>query len=186
MVETVRKKLDPEKTRTDILEAAFATFSGKGFSGASIGDIANASGVPKSLVLYHYGSKEQLWQACVEQRAGPMLAVLDRFITEGGSIEELLEGRIKLHESNPLLARMLAWASIDTVPLPTFIQQRRDALLGRLEKEGKAHKVLLALATIDGWFLYRALYRRLAGDELVDGLSHKRLLKTALVVAGEG
>jgi len=182
MSQSVKKKLDPVATRASILESGFGIFSQKGFSGTSIGDIADASGVPKSLVLYHFGSKEQLWQECVKHRAAPMIQLLDRFISEGGTIRELMEARIQLHESNPSLARMLAWASLDPVPLPEFLVERREMILKRFQGQGFGARIFLALATIDGWYLYRNLYRRFAGDQTIDGVDREDLLQKALAI----
>jgi len=182
MNQSVKKKLDPVATRTSILEAAFACFSARGFSGTSIGEIAEACQVPKSLVLYHYGNKEQLWQACVQQRAAPMIWLIDRFLNEGGSVAELLEARVRLHETNPALARMLAWASLDPVPVPTFIEERRERLLERFSAQGSVEQILLALATIDGWYLYRNLYQKFAGETVVNSVSEDTVLKQALAL----
>lgn len=182
MSQAVKKKLDPVATRATILEAAFASFSAKGFSGTSIGDIAEASQVPKSLVLYHYGNKEQLWQACVQQQAAPMIWLIDRFLNEGGSVAELLEARVRLHETKPALARMLAWASLDPVPVPAFLMDRRERMLERFAASGSVEHIFLALATIDGWYLYRNLYQKFAGEEVVNSVSADTVLKKALAM----
>jgi AcrR family transcriptional regulator len=44
-----------------ILDAAEACIRAYGFAGASVRAIAESAGVSKSLVLYHFGSKEQLY-----------------------------------------------------------------------------------------------------------------------------
>ena len=74
-----RKRLDPAKTRDTILNAALTTFAEKGYAGASIGDIAAEAKVQKSLVQYHYGSKEDLWHACIAYRLSPLVTIIERF-----------------------------------------------------------------------------------------------------------
>jgi len=56
-----------EDTARTILRAALSVFSEHGFDGASTRNIANAAGVDHGLVRYHFGTKEKLWQAAVEQ-----------------------------------------------------------------------------------------------------------------------
>jgi TetR/AcrR family transcriptional regulator len=59
---------DPDLTRERILEAALALFVEKGFAAVSMREIATRSGVTKSLIHHHFGSKEALWQL-VKERA---------------------------------------------------------------------------------------------------------------------
>jgi len=156
-----RRTLDPEKTRQGILEAAFSSFSERGFAATSIGDIAKVAGVPKSLVGYHFGSKEELWQACLVSRAGPVIEQLDQFL--GGNATDLgsvIEARFNLMRDNPELRRILSWASIEILPIPKFIEERRERLLARVKSKNAYPRVLLALAAMDGWFMFGGLYRR--------------------------
>lgn len=55
------------KTRTRILAAAESLFTARGFDGASMGDIAAASGVLKSMLYHYFDSKESLWQTIEDQ-----------------------------------------------------------------------------------------------------------------------
>ncbi len=50
-----------EDTRAAILHAAGLLFGRQGFSGASMRDISNASGCGLSTIVYHFGSKEELF-----------------------------------------------------------------------------------------------------------------------------
>lgn len=51
-----------EKMKTTIIEAAIPLLA-RGYDSVSIQQIAAAAGVKHSLVMYHFGSKDQLWQA---------------------------------------------------------------------------------------------------------------------------
>ena len=50
-----------------ILLAALAEFAARGFDGASTTAIAKRSGVTQPLIHYHFGSKEGLWRATVDE-----------------------------------------------------------------------------------------------------------------------
>ena len=52
-------------TRARILEQALKIFAERGFDGASIRDIGQAAAVNFQLIPYHFGNKEQLWEAVV-------------------------------------------------------------------------------------------------------------------------
>ncbi|SFM48009.1 TetR/AcrR family transcriptional regulator [Thermodesulforhabdus norvegica] len=62
------KSRDAENTKQAILDVAEKLFSEKGFSGVSVRDISEASGVSQSLIHHHFGSKHALYQE-VKRRA---------------------------------------------------------------------------------------------------------------------
>ena len=54
-------------TKDRILEAALEIFSRDGYAGANLKDIAEAVGVVKSGFYRHYASKEELWNAVLDE-----------------------------------------------------------------------------------------------------------------------
>ncbi|MBL8630390.1 MAG: TetR family transcriptional regulator [Rhodospirillaceae bacterium] len=54
-------------TALRILDAAITLFSRNGYDGASTTEIALASGVAQSVVLYHFDSKDALWHAAMDR-----------------------------------------------------------------------------------------------------------------------
>lgn len=68
MARTNAGKAAGERTRTLVLDAALKVFAAKGFRGSSVDDIAQRSGVGRSALLYHFGSKEGVLIALLERR----------------------------------------------------------------------------------------------------------------------
>lgn len=64
--------------RSVIRDAALGLFGERGFEASSIGDIATAAGVAKANVLYHFGSKEELWREAIDA----LFAEVDAFFAE--------------------------------------------------------------------------------------------------------
>ena len=54
-------------TKDRILEAALEIFSRDGYAGANLKDIAGAVGVVKSGFYRHYASKEEVWDAVLDE-----------------------------------------------------------------------------------------------------------------------
>lgn len=48
-----------------ILQHALEFFAAHGFDGANVRDIARAAGTTHSMITYHFGTKEELWQEAV-------------------------------------------------------------------------------------------------------------------------
>jgi AcrR family transcriptional regulator len=72
----------PAETRDAILTAARAEFGSRGFDGATIRAIAAGAGVDPALVMYFFGSKQQLFLESIELTLRPA-EVLPR-VLEGG------------------------------------------------------------------------------------------------------
>jgi TetR/AcrR family transcriptional repressor of nem operon len=64
---------DPERTRRQLLQAAFREVYKSGFQSASLDTILASSGVTKGALYYHFKSKEGLGYAIVEEVIGPDL-----------------------------------------------------------------------------------------------------------------
>ena len=54
-------------TRLKIVRSALSEFALLGFEGATTRSIAEAAGVPHSLVIYHFHSKDELWYESVKE-----------------------------------------------------------------------------------------------------------------------
>ncbi len=61
------KKRDPERTRKRILKAAKVEFAKYGLGGARVDRVAARSKANKRMIYHYFGSKEQLFQAVVEE-----------------------------------------------------------------------------------------------------------------------
>src|SRR6202171_5183423 len=85
-----RKSVSPDAasadTKTRILDAAEHLFMEHGFEATSLRQLTSAAGVNLAAVNYHFGSKEELFQAVLTRRLDPMkqerIALLTRFERE--------------------------------------------------------------------------------------------------------
>jgi AcrR family transcriptional regulator len=176
-----KRRHDPVGTRAAIVEAAMKCFAQYGYEGASLGDIAKAAGTNKSAIAFHFGNKEGLWRECLAQRAAPMIRVMDRFIKGEVTAADLIRARVDLHQRYPEFGRLFAWASMEPVPIPDIIAERKEGLLHQISPTGddkELMRFLFALAAIDGWFLFRNLYRKLVGDGVLAPEAEEMLRET--------
>jgi len=179
-----RRQLDPMKTRESILAAAFEAFAQNGYEGASIGDIANAAGVNKSLVQYHFGAKEELWSACLADCVTPMLNAVDRFLdSEDANPAELIIARFQFLKDHPEIRRLLFWVGMASTPMPSFVRERREKVIAKFGGDTSSPqfaRFLAALAATDGWFLFRNFYQGPFSEIVFDEAMEQRLLNVFL------
>ena len=126
---TVTGTRDPDLTRERILEAAHALFVAKGFAAVSMREIAARSGVTKSLIHHHFGSKEALWELVKERAfsayAEGQQAELDQADAPDATL--LMNAVMRYFaflQANPEVVRLFAWSHLDA-----------DQSCGRLDAE---------------------------------------------------
>jgi AcrR family transcriptional regulator len=76
-----------ERTREDLLAAADALFTARGFHATSVDEIALEAGYTKGAVYSNFESKEDLFFAIYERRATRVVAEYERTIREAGTVD---------------------------------------------------------------------------------------------------
>jgi len=97
---------NPAETRREILQAAEESFAAAGFAGATTRQVANRAGVNVATLHYHFGNKEGLYRAVLEEAVSGKLPAAE---AAGGPAERLsrLVGQIwDYGVSRPALARL--------------------------------------------------------------------------------
>jgi AcrR family transcriptional regulator len=77
------------RTRAQLIDAAATVFARRGFAAASLDDVADEAGLTKGAVYSNFESKQELFQAVIDDRLNrPMMAAADVIDEAGGTIEE--------------------------------------------------------------------------------------------------
>lgn len=78
-------------TRADLIAAARALFSQRGFDGTSIRAITREAGTNLGAVTYHFGSKRELYGAVLEAGLRPLaMRVRDAAHSGGSALDRIL------------------------------------------------------------------------------------------------
>lgn len=72
----VRKK--PLETRERILDAAEDVFNARGVSRTTLNEIAEAAGVTRGAIYWHFKNKVELFEAMCDRVRGPMKALVEK------------------------------------------------------------------------------------------------------------
>jgi AcrR family transcriptional regulator len=70
------------ETRENLLRAATQVFAEKGFSGARVDEIAARAKANKAMIYYHFGPKEELYEATLVRLFGHVLQAVDAVESE--------------------------------------------------------------------------------------------------------
>jgi AcrR family transcriptional regulator len=85
-----RPRRDAETTREALLEAAFNEMYMNGFRAASLDAILAETGLTKGALYHHFGSKQGLGYAVVEERVKPL--VRERYLQTFRAVADPIEG----------------------------------------------------------------------------------------------
>lgn len=89
-----RKDAFDETTSVRVLRAAEQVFADRGFADARLEDIAARAGIRRSSLLYHFGSKDNLYREVVDHAFGEIAAAIGRGMEKGGGYEEKVEATV--------------------------------------------------------------------------------------------
>jgi TetR/AcrR family transcriptional regulator len=168
-----RRPRDAQATRLEILDAAEALFARKGFGSTSLAQIAERSGTHKSLIVHHFGSKNELWQAVKERRFASFVDEQSTLFHRGRvSLEEIRSvaaAYFQLLRDDPVLVQLLTRAELeqdlscsqyDEKRLAPFVARMRDAQAAGILRGDvpPSHLLLILINVITQWFEARAVF----------------------------
>ncbi|MGQ0576897.1 MAG: TetR/AcrR family transcriptional regulator [Pseudonocardia sp.] len=92
---TPRRRVGRAVRERQILDAAVAVFTERGYGGASMDAVAERVGVTKPVLYTHVGSKEGLLLACITRARAELLEVTTAAVAAAGTPEEMLRSGIR-------------------------------------------------------------------------------------------
>ena len=163
-----------ENTRRKILESAVSGFSGGGFSGTTVEDIAASAGVNKQRIYAYFGSKQKLFEAALlavfQQTAVVSVEAVRRAAAEPENLTGImLEDFFRVHEEQPALWRLLAWANlqgIDGAGVLAGVRREENDALRKIFDAAQQQNLILPVK-FENW-----LFTLLAPFNLFDRSSH--------------
>jgi len=93
-------------TRVRLLETALGLFTEHGVEGTSLQMIADALGVTKAAVYYHFKTKDEITEAVAEPAVAELSSILDRaeaLRRHGAQVDYVLDGLVDLVVRNRVL-----------------------------------------------------------------------------------
>lgn len=85
-----RTKEEAAVTRAILLKTALSVFSAKGYSAATLDDVAKAAKVTRGAIYWHFKSKADLYNTLIEEVSARGAVVVQQAIAEGGTLIEIL------------------------------------------------------------------------------------------------
>ena len=163
MLSDVRKAAQSARTKGALLEAAIALFGEHGYRATSLKAVAERAGITHGVIPFHFGSKEGLLLAVVEECFGrffeSVLAPLrDRPRDYGlGDLAAILEAQVEFSERHPRIVQVFQVLVAEAIgsspelrPHYAAFQARTHALGCAWAREGIEQGVLRPDLDVEG------------------------------------
>lgn len=162
-----RRRFAPEANRAAILSAAESCFLARGYAGTSMSEIAKASGVTKSLIHHHFGSKQALWKEVKRRRFDAyheqQMKLLASPELTPAIMKDSMEAYFRFLLANPETLRLSAWMQLegDSENAESVIEMRDEGIAriraaqdaGVLRSDIEAPFMLVTfLGMVQAWF----------------------------------
>lgn len=113
----VRKKFKTSESKQRMLEAAFRRFAARGYHGTSVRDICDGAGMNVCAVNYHFGTKEQLWQAVCEHTSETLIGIITSSMDfrrpPAEAIPVFVDALVDALLERPELLRIVTWINLE-------------------------------------------------------------------------
>lgn len=166
-----QNRLARERARELILESAIVLFAERGVSGASIAEITRRAGVAQGLVNYHFGGKEQLIAAVIDEwfdalfglptiegTADERLALLIDTVIMATGYALPLQRAVLAMQLQPSTHRLFAEAEDHYVERATIAEESvRDMFRERGAADPEVEEIMLR-STLEGVLVKFAVY----------------------------
>lgn len=125
-------RLSGEARKRQIIEAAAALFSRKGFGGTTTRQVAEAAGISEPTIFKHFATKEDLYAAIIEAKTqtGAILESAEPAARRGddaGVLRALAHAMIGRTLEDPTLMRLLLFSALEGHALSDMFFQSRVA-----------------------------------------------------------
>ncbi len=200
-MEETNKTRDAETTKQKILSVAEQLFAQKGFAGTTIRKISEKSGCSGPLILFHFHSKKELYEAVKASivKRHPHSEKDFPPVQEKGlePLEELIRALFNFYRDNPTLVRLSNWALLegDTAPWSgeERLHHRYYSTLVRAQKEGIIRKdippaALMAIlcGAIHIWWEYHEHFKDIMEQEHYPFIEDEEFLEYFLAFVSRG
>ena len=198
------REVAPGETRERILDAAQASFGGRGYEATSLDALAARLGVRKQTILYHFVSKEALLEAVIDRSAAELADALEQALARAGEgwarVEAVVRSVFRLAARRPELLGLLREISRLGPPAATRLVDALEPLVdrarefleaemaaGRMRRQDSRLLLLSAYSTVIGVATEVEVLRAVGVEPTARSLVRRRsellaFLRSALVV----
>lgn len=151
-----RTKEEAAITREQLLKKALAVFSKKGYSAATLQDIASEADVTRGAIYWHFGSKAELYNTLIKEYSDRGSQIVQQAASEGGTLIDILRRvfvrQLEVVEKDREMRALMELYLFKTGPVPELEQ-------GRLQQIESGNSLIEMLAGVMGQGIEAGLLR---------------------------
>lgn len=162
-----------DRTRRALLQAARHAFAEHGYAGASLRDIASDAHANAALVRYHFGSKDQLWEAVIDEAMSALVQKMTDGLADADP-RDVARKMVSIYldhlAADPEFPRLVARGVLDGDPIVIDALTRHLAgpynYIAAAGLDVESAVTLFGAAVVS--FLYAPVLERISGRDPMD------------------
>lgn len=198
----LQKRLSRQERRQQLLKTAMELFAQHGFDGVTTRQIAEQAGVTEAVIFQHFGTKEDLCAAIIEEKMKDHEPVLTGMLEKAASradeevLREMAVYILRELGRDPTFHRLLLFSALTHHPLARiFFEERVDRLCKLFEnfveeriRQGKYRQIdpVLAMRIFSGMLFHHAMMEQIYERRDLKPLSNDELAGTFVQVFLDG
>ena len=143
-------------TREQLLRKALAVFSKKGYSAATLQDIASEADVTRGAIYWHFGSKAELYNTLIKEYSDRGSQIVQQAASQGGTLIDILRRvfvrQLEIVEKDREMRALMELYLFKTGPVPELEK-------GRLQQIESGNSLIEMLAGFMGQGIEAGLLR---------------------------
>jgi TetR/AcrR family acrAB operon transcriptional repressor len=132
-----RTKEEAALTRQHLLDKALEVFSIKGYTAATLQDIAQEADVTRGAIYWHFGSKAELYNTLIREYSDRGSAIVQEAVSEGGTLLDILRRvftrQLQVIEQDPKMRALMELYLFKTGPAPELEESRQQRIQSGIE-----------------------------------------------------
>ncbi len=186
----VRRRSSGLQTRAEIVAAAEHHFAARGFEATRLDDIANDVGIRRAAIFYHFGDKQELYDAVLDEVFGDWTPALPSAGSPAERLESALTSWLDYVTKRPSVARLILREAANAQPgvVSPFVRAGSAAIewfrevidagaaSGELKPLVEPHRIMSMMGAITVFHFFAAM-PWLTRDRPVDSWSDDELEK---------
>ena len=148
------RRRQPEQVRERVLSAALSVFASMSFDGATLQQIADKASVSLPLIVYHFKSKEKLWQAVIEDAVNQFDLLLEQALSNDSTLpataqlKDVIDAFVRVSVTFPEFRRILANEAYMLTPRlkwigENFAKRHHATIIGVIQRAQEEGTVLM-------------------------------------------
>jgi AcrR family transcriptional regulator len=134
MTDVRRVRLDRDRRRESLLDAAASAFADRGYEATSMEDVATRAGVTRLIVYRHFDSKDDLYRSVLDRAVSGLSATVREALGDGPKVRRVVDAFLEAGRAYPAGFKLLVRHSARDPAFADYSERFRENAVRTAER----------------------------------------------------